>query len=49
VPPARRAEYVALRRREEGYQARSAAIGAVLGEDLRRTLSSAEAAGPGKP
>jgi hypothetical protein len=36
VPPAQRARYVKLRRREELYVARRAAIAAVLGLDLER-------------
>jgi poly-gamma-glutamate synthesis protein (capsule biosynthesis protein) len=42
VPPERRAEWVRLRRRESMLAGRKAAIAAVLGEDLARTLGPAE-------
>ncbi|MFY3746644.1 CapA family protein [Anaeromyxobacter sp. Red801] len=49
LPEADRARYVALRRREELYLARRAAVAGVMGEDLLRTLGPAELAGPEAP
>ncbi len=46
TPPDRQAELVRLRREEANLVARRAAIGAVLGEALERTLGPAELAGP---
>jgi poly-gamma-glutamate capsule biosynthesis protein CapA/YwtB (metallophosphatase superfamily) len=45
VPPDARDRFVALRRREALLAARRAAVAAVMGDDLLRTLSPAELAG----
>lgn len=49
LPEAERARYVALRRREELYLARRAAVAGVMGEELLRTLGPAELAAPEAP
>jgi poly-gamma-glutamate capsule biosynthesis protein CapA/YwtB (metallophosphatase superfamily) len=49
VPPGEGERYLALRRREALLAARRAAVTAVLGEDLLRTLTQAELASPEAP
>jgi poly-gamma-glutamate capsule biosynthesis protein CapA/YwtB (metallophosphatase superfamily) len=49
VPPAEQDRWVALRRRESLLASRRAAIAATLGEELLRTLSPEEIAGPVTP
>ncbi|ACL65738.1 putative enzyme of poly-gamma-glutamate biosynthesis (capsule formation)-like protein [Anaeromyxobacter dehalogenans 2CP-1] len=49
LPDGERTRYVALRRREELYLARRAAVAGVMGEDLLRTLGPAELAGTDAP
>lgn len=49
VPADARERWIELRRREALYLARREAIAALLGEELSRTLSAAELAGPTAP
>ncbi len=49
VPPEAQARFVALRRREALLASRRAAVGAVVGDELLRTLSGAELATPAAP
>jgi hypothetical protein len=49
VPPDRQALWITLRQREALYVARRAAVGAVTGEDLLRTLAPAELTTPYAP
>jgi poly-gamma-glutamate synthesis protein (capsule biosynthesis protein) len=49
VPPEAQARFVALRRREALLASRRAAVGAIVGDELLRTLSVAELAAPAAP